>query len=123
MEEERNLGLTFNRYLTWTDHRTSTVGKVYGMLRTLWVNQYYTPIKIRLLLAKTYLLPTLMPGCAIYSNCDNSDKNKLNLLYNNIARYIYGLRKYDHISKFSMSIYSMTFDALLNLELWCFYRK
>ena len=58
VDKARNLGLTFNRYLTWTDHITSTVEKVYGMLRTLWVNQYYTPIKIRLILAKTYLLPT-----------------------------------------------------------------
>ena len=113
VDKVRNLGLIFNRKLSWTDHITSIVGKVYGMLRTLWVNQCYTPVKIRTMLVKSYLLPTLLYGCEIYANCDYYDKCKLNLLFNNITRYIYNLKKFDHVSAFSIKIFSMSFEDLL----------
>ena len=93
------------------------------MLRTLWVTQSYTPLKIRMLLAKTYLLPTLLYGCEIYANCDSIDKNRLNKLYNNITRYIFRLRKFDHVSEFSVQIFSMSFENLLKFRVLMFLHK
>ena len=90
------------------------------MLRTLWVTQSYTPLKMRMLLAKTYLLPTLLCGCEIYANCD---KNRLNKLYNNITRYIFKLRKFDHVSEFSVQIFSMSFENLLKFRVLMFLHK
>ena len=119
----KNLGIIFNRDLSWTDHINLTIGKVYGRLRTLWVTQSFTPLKIRMLLAKVYLLPTLMYGCEIYANCDSRDKYKLNKLYNNIARYIFCIRKYDRISMFSYEICSMSFDNLLKFRVVIFLHK
>ena len=52
------------------------------------------------------MLPTFIYGCEIFANCDNSDKYKLNLLYNNITRYIYSLRKYDHVSTYYIKMTS-----------------
>ena len=119
----RNLGLIFNRDLSWTDHINSASGKVYGMLRTLWVTQSFTPQHIRMLLAKTYLMPTLLYGCEIYANCDSKDKYKLNKLFNNIIRYIFCLRKYDHVSMYCKKLYSMTFDNLLKFRVIVYIHK
>ena len=77
VDKVRNLGIIFNRELSWSSHINCVVGKVYGMLRTLWVTQNFTPFQIRMTLAKMYLLPTLMYGCEIYANCDA------------LAKYIY----------------------------------
>ena len=88
VHEEWNLGVVFNKNVTWSSHITSKTGKVDGMLRTLWVTQKYPPFKIRMLLAKSFLLPTLLYCCEIYANCDSSDKSKLNKLFNNMTRYI-----------------------------------
>lgn len=116
VDSARNLGVTFNRTLTWNNHIYCTIGKVYGMLRSLWTTQYFTPVKTRLLLAKSYLLPTLLYGCELYANCDSTCNKKLNILYNNIARYIYGKRRHDHISPWALKISSISFDNLLKLK-------
>ena len=47
-------------------------------------------------MVKSHLLSTLLYGCEISDNCDYYDKCKLNLLYNNITRYIFNLKKFDH---------------------------
>ncbi|XP_075170106.1 uncharacterized protein LOC142242408, partial [Haematobia irritans] len=62
VQSSKNLGLVFNSKLTWTNHINSVVGKIHGMLRNLWAVQTSTPCNIRLLLAKTYLVPTLLYG-------------------------------------------------------------
>ena len=122
IDKVRNLGLIFNRK-PHHDHITSIVGKVYGMLRTLWVNQCYTPVKIRTMLVKSYLLPTLLYGCEMYANCDYYDKSKLNLLFNNITRYIHNLKKFYHVSAFSIKIFSMSFEDLLKYRVLIFLQK
>lgn len=116
VDTTKNLGIIFNKNLTWNDHINCTVGRVYGMIRTLWVTQYFTPYRIRILLAKTYLIPTLLYGCELFANCDSTSRQKLNVLYNNIARYIFGLKRSDHISSFSKQIFNLTFDNLLKLR-------
>ncbi|XP_075157493.1 uncharacterized protein LOC142230751 [Haematobia irritans] len=82
-----NLGIIFNEKLNWSNHINSVAGKVYGMLRNLWIVQSATPFEIRMLLAKTYLIPTLLYGAEVFSNCSYADFTKLKTTYNNIARY------------------------------------
>ena len=53
----RNLGIIFNSNLTWNDHINSLVEQTYIKLRTLWSIQLYIPLKIRILIAKIYLIP------------------------------------------------------------------
>jgi len=112
----KNLGLIFNNTLSWNDHINIAVGRAYGMLRSLWATQFFTPLHIRMLLAKTYILPTLMYGCEIYANCDALRKQKLNVLFNDITRYVYGLKRYDHVSEYAKTIFGISFDNYLKLR-------
>ena len=112
VDQVKNLGIIFTKDLLWSAHINTAVGKVYGMLRTLWVTQKYTPLHIRMLLAKSFLLPTLFYGCEIYASCDSTDKYKLNKLFNTITRYVFCLRKYDHVCNFSVKLFSRSFDDL-----------
>lgn len=113
VEKAKNLGIVFNRTLTWNDHINSTIGKVYGVLRKLWMSHNYTPQKIRMLLAKTLILPILSYGCEIFRNCDASSKRKLNVAFNNTVRYVFNLRRFDRVSNYSKLILNMPFDHLL----------
>lgn len=113
VETAKNLGVIFNKHLNWSNHINAVCGKTYAMLRNLWMTQYYTPLHIRMLLAKTYLLPTLLYGCELFSNCDSQSKQKLIVTYNNIARYVFSLRKYDRISHYSKLIFNVSFENLL----------
>ena len=73
-----NLGIIFNSNLTWDNHINSLVEQTYIKLRALWSTQLYIPLKTRILIAKTYLIP-----CLLYGICYSSSKHKLNVLYNN----------------------------------------
>ena len=44
---------------------------------------------------------------------DGSDKYKLNILFNNITRYICCLRKFDSVSKFSIQIFIISLNYLI----------
>lgn len=111
-----NLGIIFNSQLTWTNHIKAAVARVHAMLRNLWIVQISTPFAIRMLLAKTYLIPVLLYGCEIYSNCDSIDSLRLNVAYNNIARYVFKKRRRDNISAYSYQIYNISFNNLLNYK-------
>lgn len=110
----KNLGITFNSTLTWSNHINDLLGKTYGMLRNLWATQHFTPQNIRMLLAKTYLIPRLLYGCEIFAACDSVRRRKLNVLYNNIARYVFTLKRSDRVSMFANKIFQVSFDNLVN---------
>lgn len=118
-----NLGITFNSQLSWTNHINTTVGKVYGMLRNLWAVQTSTPYHIRMLLAKTYLIPVLLYGCELYQNCDSTDYQRLKVTYNNIARYIFNRKRNERISSYSYQIFNMPFDNVLKYKSILFLHK
>lgn len=119
----KNLGVVFNCSLTWVDHINIACGKTFAMLRTLWSTQYCTPFRIRLLLAKTYLIPTLTYGCEIFASCDAKSKRKLNSTFNAITRYVFHLKKYDHISPFASKILGVKFEDFLKIRILIFFHK
>lgn len=119
VNKAKNLGVIFNSTLTWSDHVTNACGKTFSMLRTLWPTQYCTPLKIRMLLAKTYLIPTLTYACEIFSNCDAKSKSRLNVTYNNITRYVFGLKLYgnnEHISFYAKKLFGVHFNDLMQIR-------
>lgn len=119
----KNLGLVFNSTLTWSDHINVVAGRVYGMLRNLWSTQWFTPQPIKMLLAKTCLAPILFYGCELFSNCSSASKRKFNVVFNNITRYVFGLRRYDRVSVYSKQIFGSSFDNLLICKSLIFLHK
>ena len=79
----------FKNKLLWSSHISVIVGRIYSTLRNLWAFIDSTPFSNRMQIAKTYLIPVLLYGCEIFANSDNHGKRKLNLVYNNIARYVF----------------------------------
>lgn len=112
----KNLGVIFNQTLTWSDHVVAATGKVFGMLRTLYQTQYFTPIHIRTLLAKSYLIPVLIYGSELFTNCDSRSKHRLEVAYNSILRYVYGLKRFESCSAFRKSLYGVDIANVLNIK-------
>jgi len=116
VDKAKNLGIMFNTTLSWNNQINIAVGKVNGMLRCLWSTQYYTPLEIRLLIAQTYLIPVLLYGCELFANSDAIHSQKLKVCYNNIARYIFKLKRRDHVSEYAYKINNISFDNLLKAK-------
>lgn len=112
----KNLGIIMNDTLTWSNQVNRVTSVIYAKLRTLWQTHYYTPPKIRVLIAKAYIMPSLLYGCEVFANCDSVSRNKLNTVFNNICRYVYGIGKYDHISQHSVKLYGITLDQLFKVR-------
>jgi len=81
-------------------------GKTYGLLRSLPLVKCSLPVNVRLLIAKSCLIPTLFYGLGIYANCDVVRQHKLKIAYNIIARVISHAR--DHVSQFSYKIFDIS---------------
>lgn len=123
VKSAKNLGIIFNSTLTWSDHINYACGRTFAMLRTIWPTQYCTPIRIRMLLAKTYLIPILLYGCELFASCDAASKRKLYVAYNSIIRYVFGLKGRTRVSTFSSLLYGFNFENLLNLRVLVFMHK
>lgn len=123
VKSARNLGVVFNSTLTWSDHINQVCGRAYGMLRSLWCSQYFTPQNVRIMLAKAYLIPNLLYASEIFAGCNINDKRKLNTTFNNIIRYIFGLPRFSSISSFSRRVLGMSLDDYLKLKNLLFLHK
>ena len=93
------------------------------LLMNPYTTQSFTPYNIRLLLATTYLIPSLLYCCELFTGADSVSKSKRNVTYNNIARYIYGRSVYSNISHISYKIYNMSLENLLKYRMLFFLHK
>lgn len=123
VDSAKNLGVTFNKELSWLNHIRTNCGKTFVMLRNLWTSQYFTPFHIRMLLAKTYLLPTLLYGCELFASCETVSRRRLNVTFNAIARYVFGIKRNRSVSQYAKQIYNVTLDNLLKCRTLIFLHK
>jgi len=91
---------------------------MYSVLRKLWASANFLSTDVKLKLAKTLLVPILSYSGLVYGNLDSASRQKVQLCLNNAARYVFQLRKYDHISAYSCQLLNCdisTFYTVMNL--------
>lgn len=115
--------MIFNSTLTWEDHFNHLSTKIYLGLRSLRALSYCTPQYTRLKLAQSLLLPHITYCDILFShlaypnnNRFNSQFKKINTVFNNITRYVFTLKKFDHISPYNSSILNMTLTQFLKYK-------
>ncbi|XP_022226291.1 uncharacterized protein LOC121403754 isoform X1 [Drosophila obscura] len=123
IEKTTNLGFIINSTLSWDDHVSKAVGKTYGILRALNITKQFIPVSIRMQIAKAYLVPVLTYGIEAFGNCGYENRQKLSVCFNNIARYIFRLRRSDRISAFSYKIFDMTLFKWIDYKMLTFLHK
>lgn len=96
----KNLGIIINNTLSWNDHVDLVIARTYACLRTLWPTAHCTPLRVRRMLIKSLVLPIIFYGDIIFAGMNAGSLRKLELAFNACTRYVYGLRKYDHISAY-----------------------
>ena len=68
-----SLVVTLSKELNWSNHVKMKCEKTFTMIQNLWMLQYFTPTNIRILLAKTHLLLTLMYGTVMLMQLVDED--------------------------------------------------
>lgn len=91
-----NLGLVMDRKLTFEDQVSDVCSKVFARLRSLWQSSHLFPLKTRILLVKSLVLPAFTYGQSVYcTNLSASAIKSLERAFSACVRFAYRLRRYD----------------------------
>lgn len=95
-----NLGLHITCDLAWDTHVAEISKKIYSSMHMLKRLQWFIPLKTKLMLVNSLLLPIIDYADVCYPDINEDVLNRLDRLLNVLIRFVFGLRKYDHISKY-----------------------
>lgn len=99
-DKVKNLGVTFDKHLSWIPHVNEVSRKLFATVKSLKRLCNFLPIPTKVLIAQSLLLPILDYADTCFVNLNVEQVNKLERLQNLCIRFIFGLRKYDHVSEF-----------------------
>lgn len=96
----KNLGLFIDSSLRFREHVATLVQKSYASLRLLYSNISIINFKLRKKLTEVLVLSILNYSSIVYFPClDKFTQYRLQKIQNSCCRFIFGLRKYDRVSK------------------------
>lgn len=123
VESVSSLGYIINRNLSGYNHTNVVVARIYGCLRKLWLTANFTPQETRKKLIIALILPLITYAEVVYSTLDFSSQRKLQVALNDAVRYVYGLRRHDHISVYSRMLLGCTLQQFINARNCIFLHK
>lgn len=91
-----NLGLHMDKRMSFGNQVDEICRKVFSRLRALWPNGHLFPVKTRLMLVRSLIVPAFTYGECIYStNLSAGHVRSLERAFSACVRFVYGLRRYD----------------------------
>lgn len=94
-----NLGMLMDENLSWTKGMNKAISAAYGRLRVAYRAKNFLSRKSKVLVVEYYILSQLNYGNILIQNLTQVMLSKLQKLQNACTRFVFGLRKYDHISQ------------------------
>ena len=94
----RNLGVLFDRHLSWEAHVSSVVSKCVGLLIGLRHLRRYLPQNVMLTVVRSLVISHVNYCIAVYGQGTVQNERKLLKVVNFAARVVAGLRKFDHVT-------------------------
>ena len=100
----KNLGIYLDKFLSWGPQVQEVSRKVFASAASLRRLRNFLPCTTKIALAQSLLLPILDYADVSYLDLTNNQLDKLERILNFCIRFIFGLRKYDHISEFHIKL-------------------
>ena len=114
--EVYDLGVLLDENLSWETHCDKVIGKAYGKLREAYQAKNFLNRKSKIAVVEAYVLSQLNYCDIIMQNLSQAIKAKIQKLQNACTRFIFGLRKYDHISEHFRQLNTTNMDNRRNLH-------
>lgn len=99
-DKAKNLGVMFDSELSWTKQVSEVSRRVFGTFHSLRRLQNFLPHQTKVTLAQSLLLPLIDYADVCWASANEEQLNRLERLQNLGIRFIFGLRKFDHVSKY-----------------------
>ena len=94
----KNLGVIFDEYFSWTNHVNKIISSAYFKLRQVYRFKNFLSQESKISVCETYVLCHLNYCDSVFFNISEFLKHKIQKVQNTCVRFIFGLKKYDHIS-------------------------
>ena len=99
VESAKSLGVVLDSQLKFIDHLNSLIKKAFLSLKILYSNRFFLSKKLRTILAESQVLSHFNYCSFVYGSFLNlREQKKIQRVQNSCVRFIFGLRKFDHIS-------------------------
>ena len=94
----KNLGMVFDRFLSWDAHVEQLSRKCVGILAAISHLRHFLPPGSLPTLVSALVFSHVRYGLGVYGNCSGKNLATIQKIFNFAARIISGKRKFDHIS-------------------------
>ena len=112
----KNLGIEFDDQLSWKDQINKQVKSAYYKLKQLYRFHKFLTEKCKLRLVETFVLSQITYGDILTQNTTLELQNKLQKVQNACYRYVFGVKKYDHITPYINQARSLKIAARTKLH-------
>ena len=103
-----NLGVLITSDLTWNEHVSSIITKVNGSLSSLYRNAFTFPLRIKISLIHHLIFPLFDYVSLVYDSATKYLEYKLLKLQNRCVRFVFNIRKYEHITPYRRKLLWLT---------------
>lgn len=104
----RNLGVQLSTDLSWRSQVASISQKVHATLHKLKFHKNSLSTELRIKLVSTLIIPHFDYCCLVYLDLSDEMNSKLQVLANNCIRFIYDLRRDEHITPYRLRLRWLT---------------
>ncbi|CAG9126421.1 unnamed protein product [Plutella xylostella] len=113
----KKLGVFMDSAMTWKNQLDEVSRKVFASVGSLRRLRNFLPTATKIVLSQSLLLPILDYADSCYTDLTEEQLNKLERLQNVCIRFIFGLRKYDHVSEFRTKLKWLTIRLRRNTHI------
>lgn len=123
VEVVKNLGLYINKKLSWDNHIGKVSQKVFSILKSFWSLTDFADWKFRLRMFKAFILPHFLYADVVLYGLSESNRSRINRMFNACVRYVFRLKKFDHVSQYSNRLLNVDFKNYLDFRTCLFIYK
>lgn len=123
VSQHKCLGVIIDNNLKFESHINSLHQKIFFILRRVYSMNIYLPLSIRTRVAKTLMMPLILYGLEVISGTISLNLDKLGRVVNAIVRYVYTVRRREHISEFVKKFLGFSFMEFIKYRNVCFFYK
>lgn len=96
----KDLGVIIDSNLSWSEHVKEISRKFFASFHSIIRLKNFLPVKTKIFLVNALLVPIIDYADVCFVDLNADQLNKLDRLLNTCIRFIFGLRKFDHVSEF-----------------------
>ena len=116
VKKVNNLGFIINDKFSWSDQINKSCSSIFSGLRSLWHVASILPTDTKLKLVQALLGHHITAGDVITGKLNSENTRSLQRAFNAMTRFVFNLRKYDHISHLSDKIFGLDMVDLLQFR-------